>query len=60
MINKGLLLKILSENSWGMYHKSNPLEEFPTNVGIMYKINEIDVDKLVEEYNSSLGTPEQE
>ena len=60
MINKELLLKILSENSWGMYHKSNPLEEFPTNVGIMYKINDIDVDRLIEAYNSSLEQPEQE
>ena len=51
MIVKELLQKILSENSWGLYTKERPLEELPSNVGKMWKINEVDLDQLVFEYN---------
>ena len=54
MINKELLLKVLQENNWGVYLKGRPLEEMSTNVGIIYKICEVEIEKLVDEYNSNL------
>ena len=60
MLNKELLLKVLSEHNWGVYLKSSPLEEMSTtNVGKIYKINEVDADNLVEEYNKLLEKPEE-
>ena len=60
MLSKELLLKVLSEHNWGVYLKSSPLEEMSTsNVGKIYKINEIDADSLVEEYNKLLEEPEE-
>jgi|TARA_R110002020_G_scaffold474316_2_gene705293 hypothetical protein len=49
-----MLEKILTENSWGIYLKGRPLEEVPTNVGMIYKICEVQIDKLVDEYNLTL------
>ena len=54
MLNKKLLEKVLTENRWGIYLKGKPLEEVPTNVGMIYKICEIQIDKLVDEYNLTL------
>ena len=60
MLNKELLLKVLSEHNWGVYLKSSPLQEMSTsNVGVMYKINEVDADSLVEGYNKLLEKPEE-
>ena len=59
MINKELLLKILSENNLGLYIKSKPLEEIPSNVGVMYKVNEVDAEKIIDEYNAHLESPEE-
>mgnify|MGYP003154777096 FL=1 len=60
MLNKELLIKVLSEHNWGVYLKSSPLQEMSTsNVGVMYKINEVDADSLVEEYNKLLEKPEE-
>ena len=37
MLSKELLVKVLSENNWGVYLKSSPLEEMSTtNVGMIY------------------------
>ena len=49
MINKELITRILNENGWGLFLKNNPLEEMPSSLGKMYKVSEIDVDRLVEE-----------
>ena len=59
MINKELLIKILSENGWGIYLTTSPLEEIPSNYGKMYKINHIDTDRLVETYNAHFESPEE-
>ena len=60
MLSKELLLKVLSEHNWGVYLKSRPLEEMSTsNVGVIYKINEVEADSLVEEYNKLLEEPEE-
>ena len=59
MINKELLIKILSENGWGIYLTNSPLEEMPSNFGKMYKINDVEIDKLVDEYNAHLESPEE-
>tara|TARA_R110002020_G_scaffold138354_2_gene308272 strand:+ start:662 stop:805 length:144 start_codon:yes stop_codon:yes gene_type:complete len=40
-----------------MFLKSSPLQEMSTsNVGMIYKINEIDIDNVVKEYNNMLET----
>ncbi len=60
MLSKELLLKVLSEHNWGVYLKSRPLEEMSTsNVGMIYKINEVEADSLVEEYNKLLEEPQE-
>ncbi len=59
MINKELLVKILSENNWGLYITTSPLEEMTSNFGKMYKINDVDIDRLVETYNAHLESPEE-
>ena len=58
MINRELLVKILNETNLGFYIKSKPLEEITSNVGVMYKVNEVEVDKVVDEYNAHLESPE--
>jgi hypothetical protein len=59
-LNKELLMKVLNEHNWGIYLKSKPLEEMSTtNLGIMYHINEVEVDNLIEEYNANLEIPEE-
>ena len=59
MINKELLIKSLNENNLGLYIKSKPLEEIPSNVGVMYKVNEVDAEKIIDEYNAHLESPEE-
>ena len=60
MLNKELLIKVLSEHNWGVFLKSSPLQEMSTsNVGMIYKINEIDIDSVVIEYNTLLEQPEE-
>ena len=57
MLSKELLIKVLNEHNWGMFLKSSPLQEMSTsNVGMIYKINEIDIDNVVKEYNNMLET----
>ena len=58
MLNKKMLEKVLAEYSWGIYLKGRPLEEVPTNVGMIYKICEVGIDKLVEEYNLTITKEE--
>jgi len=58
LIDKKILEKILTENSWGLYLKGRPLEEINTNVGVIYKICEVSIEKLVEGYNSYLEKEE--
>ena len=59
-LNKELLMKVLNEHNWGIYLKSKPIEEMSTtNLGIMYHINEVEVDNLIEEYNANLEIPEE-
>ena len=59
MINKELLIKILNENNLGLYIKGKPLEEIPSNVGVMYKVNEVDAEKIIDEYIAHLESPEE-
>ena len=60
MLNKELLMKVLSEHNWGIYLKSSTLQEMSTsNVGVIYTINEVDAESLVEEYNTLLEKPEE-
>ena len=57
MLSKELLIKVLNEHNWGIFLKSSPLQEMSTsNVGMIYKINEIDIDNVVKEYNNMLET----
>ena len=59
MINRELLIKILSENNWGLYLTTEPLDEMPSNFGKIYKINHIEADRLIEEYNAHFQSPEE-
>ena len=60
MLSKELLVKLLSEHNWGSFLKNSPLQEMSTsNVGMIYKINEIDIDSVVNEYNTLLEQPEE-
>ncbi len=57
MLSKELLIKVLNEHNWGMFLKSSPLQEMSTsNVGMIYKINEIDIDNVVKAYNDMLDS----
>lgn len=57
MLSRELLVKVLSEHNWGIFLKNSPLQEMSTsNVGMIYKINEIDIGNLVNEYNEMLNT----
>jgi hypothetical protein len=58
LVDKKILEKILTENSWGLYLKGRPLEEINTNVGVIYKICEVSTEKLVDEYNSHIKKEE--
>ena len=57
MIVKELLIKILNENHIGLYYKSRPLEELTANNGVLYKVNDVDVDNGIDEYNSHFESP---
>ena len=60
MLSKELLIRVLNEHNWGMFLKNSPLQEMSTsNVGMIYKINEIDIDSVVNEYNTLLEQPEE-
>lgn len=57
MLSKELLIKVLNEHNWGIFLKSSPLQEMSTsNVGMIYKINEIDIDNVVKAYNDMLAS----
>ena len=57
MLSKELLIRVLNEHNWGMFLKSSPLQEMSTsNVGMIYKINEIDIDNVVKAYNDMLDS----
>ena len=57
MIVRELLLRILNENHIGLYLKSRPLEELPANNGVLYKVNDVDVDNVIDKYNSHFESP---
>ena len=59
MINKELLVKILNEKNVGLYLRSKPLEELPASNGVLYKVNDVDVDSVIDEYNSHFTSPEE-
>ena len=59
MIVKELLIKILNENNIGLYLRSKPLEELPASNGVLYKVNDVDVDNIIAEYNSHFESPEE-
>ena len=59
MIVKEILTRILNEKNIGLYLKSRPLEELPANGSTLYKVNDVDVDQIIEEYNSHFTRPEE-
>ena len=57
MLSKELLIRVLNEHNWGMFLKNSPLQEMSTsNVGMIYKINEIDIENVVKAYNDMLDS----
>ena len=59
MIVKELLVKILNEQHVGLYLKSRPLEELPANNGTLYKVNDVELDHIIDEYNAHFTSPEE-
>jgi len=59
MIVKELLVKILNEQHVGLYLKSRPLEELPANNGILYKVNDVEIEHIIDAYNAQFTAPEE-
>ena len=60
MVNKELIIKILNEMNVGLYLRSRPLEKLPSSTGVLYKVNDVDVDSIIDAYNSHFESPEEE
>jgi hypothetical protein len=53
-LNK-LFLKVLNSNNWGLYFKGEPITLIPTNDdNMVYKVNEVKFDRLIEEIQKEL------
>jgi hypothetical protein len=52
-------MRILNEQHVGLYLKSRPLEELPANNGTLYKVNDVELDHIVDEYNAHFTSPEE-
>ena len=53
-LNK-LFLRVLNSNNWGLYFKGEPITLIPTNDNNMvYKVNEVKFDRLIEEIQKEL------
>lgn len=59
MIVKELLVKILNEQHVGLYLKSRPLEELPANNGTLYKVNDVEIEHIIDAYNAQFTAPEE-
>ena len=59
-----ILSEVLSKNDWGVYFKAEPLEKLSCSGGSyedgakMYRVNEIDKDRLYDAINSTLNEME--
>ena len=50
-----LLLKVLSENNWGIYFKGEPMQSIPMNDGAkVYKVNEVKAERIYEEIQKEI------
>ena len=50
---KEIIRNTLIKNNWGLYFKGKPLMEMPVNgEANIYKLNEVRIDALSEEFNS--------
>jgi len=49
------ILKVLNRNNWGLYFKGEPITLIPTSDDSMvYKVNEVELEKLTEEVQAIL------
>jgi len=56
-----LFLKVLNRNNWGLYFKGEPITLIPTNDdNMVYKVNEVKFDRLIEEIQNILENDCQE
>ena len=54
-----VLSKVLSKNDWGVFFRGEPLQECPVQEGAkMYKVNEINLDRLYDAINDTLNEME--
>ncbi len=52
---KTTILKVLNRNNWGLYFKGEPITLIPTSDDSMvYKVNEVELEKLTEEVQAIL------
>ena len=50
-----LLLKVLSENNWGIYFKGEPMQSIPMNDGAkVYKVKEVKAERIYEEIQKEI------
>ena len=50
-----VILKVLTENRWGMFHKTDPLEKLKVQDSQnMYRINEVSVADFINKFNKAV------
>ena len=49
------ILKVLAENQWGLYHKTQPLENLKVQDSPnVYRINEVSIADFINEFNKAM------
>ena len=50
-----VILKVLSSNQWGLFHKTDPLEKLKVqDAPDMYRVNEVSVADFISEFNKAM------
>ena len=50
-----MILKVLTQNQWGLYHKTQPLENLKVQDSPnMYRINEVSIADFINEFNKAM------
>ena len=50
-----VILKVLSRNQWGLFHKMDPLERLKVqDTSDMYRVNEVSVADFISEFNKAM------
>ena len=50
-----MILKVLTQNQWGLYHKTQPLENLKVqDAPNMYRINEVSIADFINQFNKAM------